>query len=151
MAIPLRTYGILPPEAATVCCGRRTQGFMRYLSWLNPGQMTPKSLCPSATSNCGGLRPWIGFPVIQKCCALWPQQTVAASGGKIPYVFQEMVTQHFPVKVPIGPSSGSASLIKERSNIISLTNRGGGGGGVVISESGNWVIWIKVSYIKFMY
>ena len=27
------------PEAATVACGRRTQGFMSHLSWLNPGQM----------------------------------------------------------------------------------------------------------------
>ena len=53
---------------------------------------------------------------------------MAASGGEIPYVFQEMVTQHFPVKVPVGRSGGAASLIRERSNIISLTNRGGVGG-----------------------
>ena len=56
-------------------------------------QKTHKSLCPSATSNCGGLRPRIDSPVIQECCGLRPQQTVAASGGKIPYVFREMVTK----------------------------------------------------------
>ena len=55
--------------------------------------MTHKSLCPSATSNCGSLRSWIGFPVIQECCGLRPQQTVAASGGKIPYALKGIVTK----------------------------------------------------------
>ena len=50
----------------------------------------------SATSNCGGLRPRMASPVTQECCGLWPQQTVAASGGKIPYVFKEMVTKTLP-------------------------------------------------------
>ena len=54
--------------------------------------LTHKSLWPLATSNCGGLRPRIGSPMSQECCGLRPQQTVAASGGKIPYVLKGIVT-----------------------------------------------------------
>ena len=60
VTISLKTYGNLPPEAVTVCCGttflsqgiayswpeattvacgQRPQGFMSYKSWLNQGQM----------------------------------------------------------------------------------------------------------------
>ena len=30
----------------------------------------------------------------QECSGLWPQQTVAAFGGKIPYVLKGIVTKH---------------------------------------------------------
>ena len=53
--------------------------------------VTDKSLWPWATSNYGDLRPRIGSLVTQECCGLRPQQTVAAYGCKIPYVFREMV------------------------------------------------------------
>ena len=55
--------------------------------------MTYRSLWPPATCNCGGLRPRIVYSETQECCGLWPQRTVAASGGKIPYVIKEMVTK----------------------------------------------------------
>ena len=83
----------------------------------------------------------MGSPVTQEYCGLWPQQTVASIGGKIPYVLKEMVTKHFPVIVSVGP--WRHQLIREGSNIISLTNRGGG----VISEIGNWLIWAEDSQL----
>ena len=58
-----------------------------------PGLVTYKTLLPPATTNCGSLRPRIGSPVTQECCALQPQQTMATSGGKFPYVIMEMVTK----------------------------------------------------------
>ena len=58
-----------------------------------PGLVTYKTLWPPATSNCGSLRPQICSPVTQECCALQPQQTMAASGGKFPYVIMEVVTK----------------------------------------------------------
>ena len=42
------------------------------MSRVQPGHLTHKSLWPSATSNCGGLRPRIGSPWTQECCGLWP-------------------------------------------------------------------------------
>ena len=36
--------------------------------------------------------------VIQKCCGLWPQQTVVASGDKISYVYNEMVTKRMNIR-----------------------------------------------------
>ena len=60
-----------------------------YRGWLRI--VTDKSLWPWATSNYGDLRPRIGSLVTQECCGLRPQQTVAAYGFKIPYVFREMV------------------------------------------------------------
>ena len=63
---------------------------------------------PSVTNSYSGLRPRIGSSVTQECCGLWPQQTVAASVGKIPYVFKEMVTKSI---MPIS-CSPSAALVR---------------------------------------
>ena len=48
---------------------------------------------PLATSNYGVPWPRRGSTVIQECCGIRPQQTVAASCSKIPHVFKEMVTK----------------------------------------------------------
>ena len=48
---------------------------------------------PLATSNYGVPWPRRGSTVVQECCGIRPQQTVAASCSKIPHVFKEMVTK----------------------------------------------------------
>ena len=48
---------------------------------------------PLATSNYGVPWPRRGSNVIQECCGIRPQQTVAASCSKIPHIFKEMVTK----------------------------------------------------------
>ena len=68
--------------------------------------MTYRSLWPPATSNCGGLRPRIVYSETQECCGLWSQRTVAASGGKIPYVIKEMVTKISTMYRGFSPSQG---------------------------------------------
>ena len=55
--------------------------------WL----INPCDLWPQATWAAVGRE--YAPHVNQECCGLRPQQTVAASGGKIPYVFKGIVTK----------------------------------------------------------
>ena len=48
----------------------------------NLGPVTFQMLWPSATTNCGALRPLIASLWLQKCRSLRPQRTVAAKGCK---------------------------------------------------------------------
>ena len=94
------------------------------MSRVQPGLLTHKSLWPSVTSNCGGLRPRTGTPVTQKYCGLRPQQTVAVSGGKIPYVFREVVTKLMKHK---SATAETDCYTKYEIHQINLDNKSGQG------------------------
>ena len=49
---------------------------------------------------------------MQECCGLWPQSTVTASGGSIPYVFREMVTKVMRIFLA-SPSAHSESVCQK--------------------------------------
>ena len=50
-------------------------------------------LMAPATNNCVNLQLRIDSPVTKECWDLWPQQTDAVRGGKVPSVFKELVTK----------------------------------------------------------
>ena len=51
----------------------------------------------------------------QECFGLRPQQTVAASGGKSPYMFREVVTKNLTLVARFPVTKGCCSLWPQRS------------------------------------
>ena len=78
----------------SICESQATaQDYRDHLPRVWSGLVTYSILWRSVTNNYWGIQSQIGSPVIQEFCGIWSQQTVVASGGKIPYVFMKMVMQ----------------------------------------------------------